>query len=134
MTTATLLAVDDEVLLLQLFTRRLERLSYKVYSAKSGEKALEILRHEDIDILVTDFRMPGMNGGELIAQAVQIDPILQTIVVTGYSDSTTAEEIMAAGAFQYLPKPIDFNELDISIRQGLKKRRLLQDLQEALNK
>ena len=104
-------------------------MSYKIYPAASGTEALEILRREDIDLLVTDFKMPGMNGLEVIARAGDIDPILQSIVVTGYSDLSTAIDVMGAGAFNYLLKPVDFKELDRTIEKGLEKRRLLQEVQ-----
>ena len=125
---ATLLIVDDEYILLQMLTRRLERLSYQVYSASSGLEALDILRREKIDVLITDFKMPGMDGCETITHAIQIDPMLQSIVVTGYSDIKTAINVMGAGAFNYLQKPVDIAELDIVIERGLEKRKLLQDV------
>ncbi len=126
---ATLLVVDDEEVLLELFTRKLERLTYRVYQAGSGVEALEILQRGEIDVLITDFKMPGMNGAEIISRAIEIDPMLQSIVVTGYSDLTTAIDVMGAGAFNYLPKPIDFKELDIIIQKGLEKRKLLKEVQ-----
>ena len=129
MTKATLLIVDDETVLLALLARRLERLSYSIYSAASGEQALEILMKNEIDVLVTDFKMPGMNGGELIARASKMKPMLQSIVITGYSDLTTAVDVMGAGAFSYLQKPVDFKQLDITIQKALEKRNLLQDVQ-----
>ncbi len=128
MVKATLLVVDDENVLLELYVRRLERMSYKVYPAASGPAALEILQRQDIDLLVTDFKMPGMNGLEVIARAGDIDPMLQSIVVTGYSDLKTAIDVMGAGAFNYLLKPVDFKELDQTIEKGLEKRRLLQEV------
>ncbi len=121
--------VDDEEDLLQLSTRRLERLSYKVYPTTSGTGALQILQREAVDLLITDFRMPGMNGAEVISKALEIDPMLQSIVVTGYTDLKTAIDVMGAGAFNYLPKPVDYNELDIIIQKGLEKKKLLQDVQ-----
>jgi signal transduction histidine kinase len=129
MVKATLLVVDDERTLLELYIRRLERMSYKVYPAGSGSEALEILQRQDIDLLVTDFKMPGMNGLEVIARAAGIDPMLQSIVVTGYSDLKTAIDVMGAGAFNYLLKPVDFKELDLTIEKGLEKRRLLLEVQ-----
>ena len=130
MTKAKLLVVDDEPPLLQLMTRRLERLSYEVHPAHSGPEALDILRREEIDVLVTDFKMPGMDGCELITHAVKISPMLQSIVVTGYSDIKTAIRVMGAGAFNYLQKPIDFAELNVAIERGLEKRQLLSDVQD----
>ena len=130
MTKAKLLIVDDESALLQLVVRRLERLSYLVCSAGSGPEALDILRREEIDVLITDFKMPGMDGCELITHAVEISPMLQSIVVTGYSDIKTAIRVMGAGAFNYLQKPIDFAELNVVIERGLEKRQLLRDVQD----
>ena len=128
MVKATLLVVDDESAILQLFTRRLERLSYKVFPVGSGAEALEILQRETIDVLIADFKMPGMNGAEVIARAMAIDPMIQSIVVSGYGDLKTAIDVMGAGAFNYLPKPVDFNELEITIQKGLEKRKLLHDV------
>lgn len=129
MVKANLLVVDDEKPLLGLLVRRLERLSYKVYAAESGIAALEILQQQDIDVLVTDFKMPGMNGLELISSAIEIHPLIQSIVVTGYSDLKTAIDVMGAGAFSYLTKPYDYDELHLTIQKGLEKRHLLQDIQ-----
>lgn len=127
---ATLLIVDDESMLLEMMTEKFRRLSYKVYSASSGAEALQILAGGKIDVLVTDFNMPRMNGGELIKKALSIDPMLQSIVVTGYSDLTAAVDVMGAGAFNYLEKPINFNELESTIQKCLTKRRKLQDTQD----
>jgi len=125
---AKLLIVDDEQVNLDLFSLRLNKMSYQVYSASSGIEALEILQSEAIDILITDFNMPGMNGYETIARAIKIDPTMQSIVVTGYGDIKTAIDVMGVGAFNYLQKPVNFQELDFTIQKGLEKRRLLQDV------
>ncbi len=126
---ANLLVVDDESNLLELYERRLTRQSYKVLSASSGAEALEILKVEDVDVLITDFHMPGMDGCELITLASKLYPLLQSIVITGFSDIKTAISVMGSGAFNYLQKPIDFTELGIVIEKGLEKRKLLQDVQ-----
>lgn len=126
---AKLLVVDDEPSLVDLYVRRLARQSYKVLAASSGIEALAILQAEDIDVLITDFNMPGMDGCELITRAAKQYPMLQSIVVTGFSDIKTAINAMGAGAFNYLQKPVDFTELGIVIEKGLEKRKLLQDVQ-----
>ncbi len=126
---ANLLVVDDEPSLVDLYLRRLARQSYKVFAASSGVEALAILQAEDIDVLITDFNMPGMDGCELITRAAKQYPMLQSIVVTGFSDIKTAINAMGAGAFNYLQKPVDFTELGIVIQKGLEKRKLLQDVQ-----
>lgn len=125
----TLLLVDDEKAIITLFARRLEKLFPNVSAATSGEEALEILQHQQIDVLVTDLNMPGINGCELITRAMKIQPMLQSIVVTGYSDNKTAIEAMAAGASSYLQKPLDSSELTIAIDKCLEKRHLIQEVQ-----
>ena len=129
MVSARLLIVEDEPQQRELYVRRLIRQGYTVFSAPSGIEALRILHEEEIDMLITDFQMPGMDGCEIITQALQLYPMLQSIVVTGYSDIKTAINAMGAGAFNYLQKPIDFAELGIVIEKGLEKRRLLQDVE-----
>lgn len=129
MVIAKLLVVDDEREMLDLYERRLSRLSYQVFSSLSGIEALEILQREDIDVLVTDFKMPVMDGYEIISRATRLYPKLQCIVVTGYTDIKTAINTMGAGAFNYMQKPVDYNELAMVIEKALEKRRLLQDVQ-----
>lgn len=125
---ARLLVIDDEKTLLNLLVKRLERMSYQVFSAESGPDALKILETQEIDVLITDFRMPEMDGCEIITRARQRYPLLQSIVVTGYSDVKSAINAMGAGAFNYLQKPIDFAELEVVIDKGLEKRRLLEEV------
>ncbi|MEE4242647.1 MAG: response regulator [Desulfopila sp.] len=124
---ATLLVVDDEEALLSLCSRRLQKLNYTVYAAGSGKEALAILKERKIDLLITDFHMPGMDGCETIHNAKEIDEFIQCIVITGFSDLKTAIHVMGAGAFDYLQKPIDFIELDVAIKKGLEKRKLIRD-------
>ncbi|MDK9707163.1 MAG: response regulator [Desulforhopalus sp.] len=129
MVIAKLLVVDDEPEMLDLYRRRLSRLSYQVFISSSGINALEILQREDIDVLITDFKMPGMDGYEIVSRATRLYPKLQCIVVTGYTDIKTAINTMGAGAFNYLQKPVDYNELAMVIEKALEKRRLLQEVQ-----
>lgn len=129
MAKARVLVVDDEQSLSQLYVRRLGKFSYTVSQANSGQDALDIMQREEIDVLLTDYKMPGMDGVELITRAIALSPMLQCIVITGYADIKTTIKAIGAGAFNYLQKPVDFAELDIIIEKGLEKRRMLQDLE-----
>lgn len=129
MSMATLLVVDDEPNQRELYTRRLQRMGYTVLSASGGEEALRLLAENAIEVLITDFQMPGMDGCEIISRARQSQPLLQSIVVTGYSDIRTAITAMGVGAFNYLQKPIDFAELAVIVEKGLEKRRLLLEVE-----
>ena len=129
MTMATLLVVDDEPNQRELYTRRLQRMGYTVLSASGGEEALRLLAEGSIEVLITDFQMPGMDGCEIIRRARQFQPLLQSIVITGYSDIRTAITAMGTGAFNYLQKPVDFAELAVIVEKGLEKRRLLLEVE-----
>jgi signal transduction histidine kinase len=94
--------------------------------AFAGADALEILRRDDIDVLITDVRMPGMNGITLIKKAQAAAPFLQSIIMTGHGGMDVAQEALRAGALDYLTKPLNVEELIISIERGLDRKRLLE--------
>lgn len=122
-----ILAVDDSKTTLEILKRQIQSLSYKVHTAESGTESLAILKNAKIDILVTDILMPGMDGIELMQKAVEIRPDIECIVVSGQDEIATAVEAMKQGAINYLKKPVNVNELDISIKKSLEKIRLIQD-------
>jgi two-component system sensor histidine kinase ChiS len=133
----TALIVDDEPDFIESLEWQLKKRGYEVFSAASGDAALDILRSEGVDILVADIRMPGMDGIELIRRAEGLDPDLQSIVITGHGGVDTAIEAMRLGAINYLRKPVGMEELDISIQKGLEKRDLIfavRERQERLEK
>jgi PAS domain S-box-containing protein len=134
---AKLLIVDDEKAMLQIFRRKLEGRSHEVHTASSGHEALEIMRENRIDILITDLTMPEMDGIELLQEAVRRQPDLQCIVMTGYGKIDTAVQAMRLGAINYFSKPLDFESLQMAISKGLEKKYLLEELrrkQESLEK
>jgi DNA-binding NtrC family response regulator len=119
---ARILVVDDEEQMLELFVRKLQRLSHNVFKARSGKEALEILDSTKIDVIVTDFKMHGMNGIELINNAIERDPTIRSIIVTGCLDTEIADKATKIGVFGCLEKPIDFSELGIAIEKCMQKR------------
>ena len=89
-----ILAVDDDALISMATVGMLEELGHEVIEAYSGQQALEILQNQaDIDVLITDFSMPGMNGVELAQAARQIRPQLAILVATGYADLPAGSDI-----------------------------------------
>lgn len=128
-----ILVVDDSKTTLKILKRQLREVSYTVLDAPNGSEALAILDKEDIDILVTDIMMPVMDGLELMQQAQKRHPDLECIVISGQEEIATAVEAMKLGAINYLQKPININELDISIVKGMEKIQLVREIQKKQN-
>ncbi len=125
-----LLIVDDEPAILDLMDGLLKEDGFTVLRAESGSKALGVLNREPIDLVITDIKMPDMDGIELIKRLNKIEtetPIF-TIVVTGHGDIETAVEAMKAGAVNYLRKPINFEEMEVAIHQAMEKLNLMKEL------
>ena len=129
-----LLVVDDEANIVDYLKQLLEDEGYPTLSACSGQEALNIIKHESINILITDIRMPKMDGIELINKVSRIEKNIQAIVLTGHGDIDTAIEIMKTGALNYLRKPINFEELLVTIEKGLAIIELREKLKNKTDK
>jgi two-component system NtrC family response regulator len=130
-----ILVVDDEATQRELIRGFLEKQGYEVLTAAGGEPALEILKREPVELILTDQRMPHVSGVELLKSARAINPEIYVIVMTAYGNIETAVEAMKAGASEYLTKPLHLEELRHKIER-LRERHLLyvenQELREAL--
>jgi YesN/AraC family two-component response regulator len=133
-TIGRLLVVDDEVDLLDLLRWQLEKRAYTVFTAESAAAARAILETTAIEVLITDIRMPDMDGLELIRQAVAAFPTLQCIVITGHGEMDSAIAAMRLGAVNYLQKPVGVAALDLAVRNALEKRSLLMAVKEKQDK
>ncbi len=105
------LLVDDEMELLQALSERLELRGFEVAVAHCGEKALAILEGSEPDLMVLDLRMPGIDGLGVLRSTRQICPKIQVIILTGHGTEKDRETAMRLGAFDYLQKPVDIEEL-----------------------
>jgi DNA-binding NtrC family response regulator len=121
---ARLLIVDDEAIQRESLGGFLAKQNYDVVLAADGESALTIIANSSVDLLITDVKMPGFDGLELLKRARQRDPRLEVLVVTAYGNVTDAVEAMRRGAVGYLTKPIELDELEIQVRRTLEKRAL----------
>ena len=133
----TLLIVDDEKNTRNGLKISLEPFGYKVHVAEEAQKALEILRGEDIDVMLTDLRMPGLDGLELTKLARKISPRTQVIILTAYGTVENAVEAMKHGAFNYLAKPVNLDNLQMLVEQAVSARNLTAenvDLKQRLEK
>jgi DNA-binding response OmpR family regulator len=118
---ASVLVVDDEGAIRYSVTKTLERVGYQVVSASSGEEALEILDHQDFDVVLTDIRMPGISGVDLLARIKQQSPDAIVILMTGYASLGTAVESLRLGAHDYLVKPSSSEDIRESVRRGIER-------------
>ena len=126
-----ILFVDDEpdvaLLMKQRFRQQIRKGLYEFIFAGDGEAALEQMRlHPDIEIALTDINMPGMDGLTFLRRAGELNPMVKVVVVSAYSDMSNIREAMNRGAFDFLVKPIDFKDLEVTIDKTLKHARELR--------
>jgi DNA-binding NtrC family response regulator len=124
-----ILVVDDEESLRRVTQVRLEQGGYSVCVAGSAEEAIEALDRSPFDIVLTDLRMPGMSGLELLKHVRSNLPDTTVIMMTAYGTVETAVEAMKAGAFDYLTKPIDTDELMLTIGRAAEHQSMRQEIQ-----
>jgi DNA-binding NtrC family response regulator len=125
---ARVLVVDDEPEILANWTRVLERAGYGCLAAGDGEQALRLLETERPDVVLTDLQMPRADGLAVLGQALELDPDVVVIVITGHGTVASAVEAMRAGAFDYLLKPLPSNDaLRFVVERGVTKRRLVEE-------
>jgi len=106
-----ILIVDDEKDFVEMFSLRLNRQGEKVSAAYSGQEALDLLEKTKIDVVILDIRMPGMDGIETLKKIKARHPLIEVILLTGHGSTETAVEGMKSGAFDYLMKPADFEDI-----------------------
>ncbi len=119
-----ILIVDDEKNAREGLKRGLAKPGYEILLAGSGEEALGIMGAESVDLVLTDLRMPGMGGMELLQGAREKLPGLPVIMMTAYGSERVAVAAMKAGAYDYVTKPIDLDELAIIVDRALSRRRM----------
>jgi DNA-binding NtrC family response regulator len=127
--THNVLVVDDEPKLCDLLASALGQSGITVFTAGNGLHALKVLEVEDIDLVISDWRMPGMDGPQLLGEIKNRYPHLPVIVMTAYSTVKNAVQSMRNGAFDYIAKPFDIDELDITVSKALQFRDILKDNQ-----
>ena len=122
--TTHLLLVDDEAPLRSVVAERLVERGFKVSEASSGEEAIELLSQFAFDVVVSDLRLPGVDGRDVIDAALQRYPGIIAIVVTGYGTVKDAVEVIKRGATDFVTKPFQFDELMHVLQTSLEQRRL----------
>jgi len=130
MNIAGILVIDDEQMVVDNIQDLIElETDYKVYSETNPYKALEILDQNDINLIITDFLMPEMNGIEFLIDAKKKNPNVTSIILTGYADKENAiKAINDVGIYQYLEKPWDNDDLLIIIQNAVERGDLLSEI------
>lgn len=118
------LLIDDEEGYLETLTKRLTKRNLAVSGASSGEKALGVLSESPFDVVVLDVKMPGMGGIETLKEIKRNDPLVEVIMLSGHADLGDAINGMQLGAFDYLLKPVDIDELVYKIHDAYKLKSL----------
>ena len=122
-----ILIVDDEKSILDLLSMVFKKEGYIIHTALSSQRAFEILDEQDIDLVITDIRMPGMSGLDLLTHIKENYSDIPVIMITAYGSTREAVKALKAGALDYITKPFDIDELKIIIRNALHKRELEQE-------
>ncbi|MFZ4826296.1 MAG: response regulator transcription factor [Phototrophicaceae bacterium] len=127
-----ILVVDDEGAIRYSVSKTLQRVGYHVSEAESGEKALEMMVQQEFDVILTDIRMPGIDGVELLRRIKEIAPDASVILMTGYASLSTAVEALRLGAHDYLIKPSSSQDIKHSVSEGLRRSRNLKRRRDLL--
>lgn len=128
MTLGTVLLVEDDDALRETLAEVLESKRFEVVSARSAQEAVAVLQARDLDVVLTDVRMPGGDGIALCERIVATYPSVLVIVMTGFGDMNTAVSAMRAGAFDFLSKPMRGETVALAVGQAVHHRRVRDDV------
>ncbi|HJQ69506.1 MAG TPA: sigma-54 dependent transcriptional regulator [Blastocatellia bacterium] len=121
------LVVDDERNQREIYTLILEDDGFEVTTAQSGEQAVRLARENDFDLVLTDYKMTGMDGLTLLSELVQIDPSIIVVMMTAHGSVESVKEALRAGAFDYLEKPVDRDQLLKVVESALGRLKRIDD-------
>lgn len=128
-----ILLADDDTSLRKVVTYKLKQKGYDITAVADGQQALNEIKSNQFDLLLTDMKMPHLNGIELLTEVKQLQPHLEVIMITAHGDISQAVEAIKLGAFDYLPKPFDDDRLFVTIEKALRVRKL-EDENRSLKK
>jgi DNA-binding NtrC family response regulator len=127
MPSAKILVIDDDPAMLKLAKLNLSEQGYDVETVETSEQGLSLAQSQRFDLALTDFNLPDLNGIELVKRIKEHSPETEIIMITGYGSVTKAVEATKAGAYYFVEKPVDFDELQILLEKALERRRLAQE-------
>ena len=118
------LVVDDEPYVREIIRQGLEDEKFAVEEAGDGKTALEMIQRYPYDVVITDLRLPGIPGEQILQEAIAIYPETIVIIMTGFGNIQTAVDAIRKGAFDYLPKPFQLDEMVMRVKKSLHERKL----------
>ena len=124
-----ILIVDDEEMICLLLAQRLFKEGYICATANNGKEALNHFYKDDLSLIITDIKMPEMDGMELLKNVKTIKPKMMVIIMTAYAEVDLVVEAMRLGANDFLIKPVDLDLLVLSVKNGLEKKRLQEEVE-----
>lgn len=132
MNVAQILLVDDDPVLLQALPQMitLRMTGVQVMTALSAQDALKLIRHQEYDAVVSDIKMPGMDGFELMACVYEQNPEIPVLLITGHGEHDLAIRALRGGAYDYLQKPIDRDDFEAALHRALQMRQLRRQIEE----
>jgi DNA-binding NtrC family response regulator len=125
--TARILIVDDEEIVIRSCLRILDGAEFQVETVQDGREALRKIEENPYDVMILDIMMPNMDGLEVLRRVKETHPNVDVIMITGLSQIDTAVQAMKLGAFDYISKPFEPDELKLVVQRALERRRLLQE-------
>jgi DNA-binding NtrC family response regulator len=128
------LLIDDDISTLKLMKFQLEEEGFEVTTADSGKKGLDSVEGQEFDIILTDLNLPDFNGIEMVSRCKEISPDTEIIMVTGYGSTEKAIEATKAGAFYYVEKPVEFEELLVLIEKAVERKQQTAEIRELRGK
>ena len=123
----SILVIDDEAVIRDGLKRVLDNERFGVETCKSGHSAIELIQEQDYDLIITDLKMPGMNGIEVLKAVKALQPDVPVIMITGYAPVDTAVEAMRHGALDYITKPFTPEQIMEKVERALEQRTIILD-------
>ena len=123
----TILVIDDEPAQVQILSGFLKKKGFEIQKANSGAEAIKIIENFPIDLVITDFKMPDMDGMQVLKNTKKINPDIDVILMTAFGSVENVIEAMKAGASDYLTKPVDLDQLELIINRAVERKYLVSE-------
>ena len=125
----SILIIDDEEAQRNVLKGYLEKKGFKIFTASSGTEGIKSVQDNMIDIVLSDYKMPDITGLEVLEHVKKINPAISFIILTAYGTIENAVKAMRLGAFDYISKPVDLDELDLLLERIIENKNLKSEIE-----